>query len=159
MSPRFSKLSISEHLSRRSKLDPATGCREWLSTKSRGYGVLRVGGRHGKTMFAHRLSFEDANGQIPEGMVVCHRCDNPGCINLDHLFLGWQSDNHADMVAKGRNPIIRGVDNGQHILTEEQVRLIRSADGESVRGLARKFGVTHPTIIKIRKRESWTHLS
>jgi hypothetical protein len=159
MSPRFSNLTIAERLSRNSRLDPATGCIEWTSTKSRGYGVLRVGGRKGKTFLAHRLSFEEAKGPIPDGMVICHHCDNPGCINLDHLFLGWQADNHADMTAKGRNPIVRGVDNGQHVLTEDEVRSIRAAKGVSMRGLARRFGVTHPQIIKIRRRESWSHLS
>ncbi len=55
-----------------------------------------------KNQYAHRVAYELATGPIPEGMVVCHRCDTPACINPDHLFVGTQQDNIADMHRKGR---------------------------------------------------------
>jgi hypothetical protein len=63
------------------------------------YGVVDVGGR---SVLAHRQAWEDANGPIPVGLFVLHRCDNPPCVNPEHLFLGTHQDNMADMKAKGR---------------------------------------------------------
>lgn len=79
---------------------PANGCLEWSGvTNRRGYGRLQVQGR---MVLTHRLAWELANGSIPEGMNVLHRCDNPPCCDPEHLFLGTQKDNVADMIAKGR---------------------------------------------------------
>jgi hypothetical protein len=79
----------------------ADDCVEWQGARmARGYGRLRVNGRQ---MLAHRVAWERANGPIPEGYVICHRCDNPPCVNVDHLFLGTQRDNVYDMCAKGRH--------------------------------------------------------
>jgi hypothetical protein len=76
------------------------GC--WVHTNERtakGYARLDIGDKHHK---AHRLAWELLHGPIPEGMVVCHRCDNPPCVRPDHLWLGSIADNNADMAAKGR---------------------------------------------------------
>lgn len=79
-----------------------TDCVEWLGTrKESGYGVVSSGGRKYR---AHRVVWTVCRGPIPPGMCVCHRCDNPNCINIDHLFLGTRKDNYDDMVAKGRQP-------------------------------------------------------
>ncbi|MHB1172823.1 MAG: HNH endonuclease signature motif containing protein [Lacisediminihabitans sp.] len=59
--------------------------------------------RNGRPVYVHRLAWQDANGPIPDGMLVCHRCDNPACYHLPHLFLGTYADNNRDMVAKGRH--------------------------------------------------------
>ena len=76
------------------------GCWVWKnSTNQCGYGRKR---HRGFTWLAHRLSWTIKNGDIPDGLNVCHKCDNPACINPDHLFLGTQHDNINDMVAKGR---------------------------------------------------------
>lgn len=71
-----------------------TGCKD-----TGGYGLKR---KQGKLYKAHRLAWIEANGDIPEGLFVCHKCDNPACINLEHLFLGTNSDNMKDMYNKER---------------------------------------------------------
>lgn len=71
-----------------------TGCKD-----TGGYGLKR---KQGKLYKAHRLAWIEANGEIPEGLFVCHKCDNPACINLEHLFLGTNSDNMKDMYNKER---------------------------------------------------------
>jgi hypothetical protein len=79
------------------------GCIEWTKARSTfGYGRITRGARGAGWAFTHRVAWELANGPIPDGMCVLHRCDNPPCCNPDHLFLGTLSDNTQDMIAKGR---------------------------------------------------------
>lgn len=78
-------------------------CVLWNGTRAGRYGTTRINGRR---IYAHRQAWEDANGPIPPGMLVCHRCDEPLCVNPDHLFIGTQSDNMRDARDKGRlNPL------------------------------------------------------
>ena len=85
-----------------SKVNKTDGCWEWTAyLNKQGYGRYGIGSN---VYRAHRLAFEEAYGPIPEGMFVCHKCDNPSCVRPDHLFLGTNSDNLKDCSAKGRHP-------------------------------------------------------
>jgi len=76
-------------------------CKEWYGAKnSEGYGTTTY---KGKIIYAHRLAWIKKNGDIPKGMYICHKCDNPSCYNINHLFLGTPKDNCQDKVKKGRN--------------------------------------------------------
>ena len=101
-----------------------------------------------------------ANGPIPAGMQVLHRCDNPPCVRPDHLFLGTNKDNVDDKMAKGRHKCPHGTDHHRAKLTEDQVREIRRlrSAGEEIKPLAKRFGVTHPLISAIANRRIWKHV-
>jgi len=96
-------------------------------------------------------------------MFVCHKCDNPGCVNLDHLFLGTPQDNARDMIAKGRANMTRvhqGHRNPRAKLTEETAiaAMARLLCGESQASVARGFGVGPTTITNLWSGRSWSHL-
>lgn len=115
---------LSERLARRLRPE-ADGCVVWTGyRRAGGYGQISRGGAAGGLVQTHRAAWELANGPIPDGLFVCHRCDNPPCCNVEHLFLGTVADNAADMVAKGRSA--RGGRLPQTKLTDEQVAEIRA---------------------------------
>lgn len=138
----------------------ADGCWVWQGIRDRdGYGVFksrRNGVRWG--MRAHRLAYSIYHGPINEGLCVCHTCDNPSCVNPDHLFLGTDEDNRLDKIAKGR---ARG-HGGNHPaakLSDQAARDIRqryARGGVSQRRLAMTFGVHQSVISKVIRREIWT---
>ena len=112
-------------------------------------------------MHAHRASWMFANGPIPEGMYVLHRCDNRRCVNPGHLFLGTDRDNMDDMIAKGRCRSPKGQRNGSAVLTESDVIEIRRqlADKVPQREIGRRFGVAQTTIEEISTGRNWAWLS
>jgi hypothetical protein len=147
-----------------SRVDKATGdqCWEWRGARNeRGYGVAWNGKR---TRLAHRMAWEIAYHREPSDC-VCHRCDNPACCNLAHLFEGSRADNLADMRAKGRAaPMprrdMRGENHTGAKLTAATVREIRRMldAGNSQWELALRFGVAPSNISAIATRRSWRHI-
>jgi hypothetical protein len=150
--------------------EPNTGCWLWTGYVDReGYGVFCTGSRQSKTrrkIRAHRLSFELFCEPIPDEKLVCHKCDNPSCVNPEHLFIGTPADNVADMDRKGRRrnggKAQFGDKNGNAKLTASDVAFIRKAHiANSRKGpnstsfLASKFGVTTATIHKIVVGHLW----
>lgn len=129
-----------------------TGCIEWHgSANAKGYGMMVYKGR---IHAAHRVSWQEHKGEIPAGLLVLHRCDNPKCVNPEHLFLGTNQDNMDDMKQKGRQFTPRGEEHKRSKLTWDAVRDIRSS-GESARSLAAKYGVSDMTIYYVKTGKGW----
>ncbi len=135
-------------------------CWIWAAAIDRdGYGIFR-GTVGGKTYTkAHRYSWVFHTGEIiPSGTLVCHKCDNPRCVNPDHLFLGTPADNMRDKISKGRHRARKGADSPSAILTEEQVlRIVK--DPRPYAQIAADYGVRPSTIGSIKQRVAWRHLS
>ena len=138
----------------------ASGCILWVGmTNKNGYGQINAGGKLGRLLRAHRVAYEIANGPIPDGLCVLHSCDNPPCINPDHLFLGTNVENKADCVRKERQA--RGEGAGKARLTIDQVREIRRLYDNNLSTqvqLAAMFGMKQPGISSICRRENWKHV-
>lgn len=133
----------------------AGGCWEWLgSLTDRGYGRFHLGG---KTLRAHRVSWELFRGSIPDDLYVLHKCDNPRCVNTSHLFLGTHQDNMDDRSEKGRVPERHGIKSGTAKLTDEDVLKIRESSETGVE-LSRLFGVSTSSISLIRSEKTWAHI-
>lgn len=135
------------------------GCWIWTGGKARaGYGTFHVTGN--KYVPAHRFSYMLSKGPIPEGLYICHKCDNPPCVNPDHLFAGTQVENMQDAIRKGRFKI-QGEDSWHSKLTTLEVLGIREAyaNGGVIKAeLARRYCVTPQLIGKIISRKLWTHI-
>jgi hypothetical protein len=130
-------------------------CIEYAKCKDRrGYGVDH---RNGKTYRAHRLAWADSYGEIPDGLVIRHACNNRACINLEHLLLGTQADNIKDMIEQGRHA--KGSARGNAKLAETDIPDIRRrlANGESYTSIARVYNVNRTTITRIAHGETWVH--
>jgi len=156
------------------------GCWIWTAKRNLGGyghfwdGTYLASGRN-RLAIASRWVYEHTNGPIPDNLLVCHRCDNPPCVNPSHLFLGTRDDNLRDMMNKGRDRhpcgpdhgmrlrpdrTPKGVRNGRAKLTEVEVLAIREAHeaGRSQRAVARDFGVRPETVGHIVRRKTWTHI-
>lgn len=134
---------------------PEAGCWLWTAgTDPAGYG--RILSPQRRVFAAHRLSWELHRGPIPAGMCVCHKCDTPGCVNPDHLFLGTHAENAADMIAKGRHlgRKRRGEATASAKLTVAQVLAIRAHPG-SQKQIAREFGISPTSVCYIQARRNW----
>lgn len=114
-----------------------------------------------KMVKASRVAYELHFGQSPGRNHVCHRCDNPICVNPPHLFFGTHTDNMRDMTSKGRNKAWKGESNSQHKLTEAEVLSIRRKYIPRIYGtikLAREFRVSQQLIMQIIHRKAWKHI-
>lgn len=150
--------SISERLL--SKCEPVTECGCWIWTgavskaKNGEYGVLNIDNK--KHVYAHRLSAKHLGGLEIDGMVVRHVCDNPSCINPNHLTVGTQADNIRDRCARRRTAT--GERASRAKLTEAQVAEIRESR-LSHRAIARIYGVSHSTVGGIKRGVYWKCLT
>jgi hypothetical protein len=131
-----------------------TRCWIWAEGRDR-YGRFWNGT---KTIGAHRWSYEFHKGPLQEGLCVCHECDEPFCVNPEHLFAGTHRDNRSDCLEKGRTA--RGSSNGTSKLTEKQVLEIRTRPifHGSDAAIAREFNVGKSIISAIRNRKTWRHV-
>lgn len=131
-------------------------CWEWQGARTKiGHGRFRIGGHF---VYPHRYAYELFNGSIPENKSVCHRCDNPPCVNPAHLFLGTHLENMRDKEMKGRGNKPNGERHFATTLKAEQVQLIRAlyASGNyTYVELARKYGVSKACIGEIIKKITW----
>ena len=135
----------------------ADGCWPWEGTHNAdGYGLVTI---DACTELVPRVVWTLENGPIPEGKHVLHSCDNPSCCRLDHLFLGTHQDNMADRDAKGRQASNSGEDNSNAVLTEKQVREIKTLKGSMSQGeIAEMYGVSRGQIGHIHRGVSWGHV-
>lgn len=137
----------------RVEMVPFSTCWYWIGGMyADGYGKAR---HQGKECKAHRYSYMLHKGPIPNGMHVCHKCDEPSCVNPDHLFIGTRNENMRDMAEKGRSA--HGARHGMAKLSIEQVREIRAKrdNGQSMRAIAAEYGVSGGRISEIVHRKSW----
>jgi hypothetical protein len=130
-------------------------CWLWTGSTRRGYGSISFVGHHGGRISTHRFAFEQANGPIPDGLVVRHKCDVRLCCNPAHLELGTTADNNRDMLLRGRQA--RGSRHGNARLTEAQVADIRASldAGEKQTVLADRYGVSQAHISLIHRGAAW----
>jgi len=147
--------SIMEKIKNRfwSKVEKTTECWIWIGAKSNGYGVCSL---NGKTYFTHRLSWEWANNKsIPDGCIICHSCDNPSCVNPEHLRADSVQSNVNDRVERNRSA--KGKNNGQARLTEKDVKDIKVLrnKGWTEKAIADLYDVSRSTISHILHGRTW----
>jgi len=150
----YQRPALPERFDAKWKLDEPTGCWLWIGAKVRrtdNYYQPIIGTWRSRTENAHRIAWMLYHGDIPDGLHVLHHCDNPICVNPNHLFLGTHQDNMDDMVLKKRN---------HKKLTAEEVTAIRRRYDarERPKDLAAEYGVTPTLIVYIGKRKTWRHI-
>ena len=141
-------------------------CWLWSGTVSdSGYGVISDSSGHPRVKKVHRVVYAHFVGEIPNGMMVCHRCDVPLCVNPEHLWLGTNADNMRDMGEKGRSLFHKrnfvGENHGNSKLTESQVRAIRQrrADGLTFAAIGAEFNISTSSAHLVCAGRSWRHVS
>lgn len=114
-----------------------------------GYGRVHVG--RGKYVRHHRKTWQDSHGPIPKGCVIRHKCDNPSCVNIEHLEIGTQLDNIADRDSRGRTA--KGLNNGRCKVTPEMIKIITNSQ-ESSRALGRSLNISHTSVLWVRNKKT-----
>ena len=141
-------LGVSEKDAFEAKIQKTDKCWVWQGTKNGyGYGIFMIAG--GKTVRAHRYAYELFVGQIPDGKIIMHKCDNPPCVNPDHLQIGTKAENNADTAKKRRHNY--GLNHWNGRLTDDDIAMIcASTETQSV--LAAKYGVNQSHISRIKNK-------
>lgn len=151
-------IPVKNRLLSKVKINEMSGCWEFNgSNDARGYGMLMV---NKKPTRAHRVSYTEFIGQIPDELFVLHKCDNPCCVNPDHLFLGTHRDNMIDRKIKNRSYRAIGSKHPGAKISESDIPLIRKRlmDGESSSAIAKNYSVNRRQIYKIKKGKAWSHV-
>jgi hypothetical protein len=144
------RIPISKKIETNSIRIPESGCWIWMSTiHESGYGRVCLGK---KPFLAHRASYEEKYGKIPNGLMALHSCDVKSCVNPDHIFVGTQQDNMNDKVRKNRQA--KGISHGNAKLTEDQAREIKFSSETSIK-LAAKFNYSASMIREIKNGNLW----
>lgn len=154
-----SKAPLAERLRRGLRLNEKTGCLEWTGhCHWKGHGQISIGGRNAGIGYTHVVAWEMENGPVPEGMIVCHRCDSPACCNPEHLFLGTRADCTALMVSKNRHS-----HGERHAVKLNSSIVLRIKEllrlGLTQQEIADDFGVARSMIGLIKQGKRWKHLS
>lgn len=140
-------IDIALYLEEHSIPEPNSGCLLWTGWyTSDGYGGIGINYKKYK---AHRISWESIHGKIDDNMHVLHKCDNPACINVDHLYLGTPKDNSDDRGRRQRQ---------DSYLTEDDVRAIRK-DTRIQRIIAEDYNITQANVSYIKLRKGWIHVT
>lgn len=150
--------------------DPETGCRVWMRNRKKtqyglAYGKTQASPRKtqspGKYWSTHRLMWRVVKGPIPEGKFVLHKCNNPPCINIEHLYIGDHNQNMQDKVKANRQSFSRGELHPLAKITEEDVRVIRKlyAMGIVPRVIAEKYNLTKDGVYQAATRRTWSHVT
>jgi len=139
------------------RVEKLDGCWIWQGGRYRnGYGQLQV---NKVKKLAHRVAYEISIGPIPDGLLVCHTCDNRVCVNPKHLFLGTHKDNTHDMIVKGRKHVAYGEKTTNVRLTEKEVIALRASYPRNTqRQLAKQFNIAASTVHAILNRLTWRHI-
>lgn len=169
--PTLTDKAKARFLSKVSIVPTADGCMEWMAGRNKaGYGTVSLGN---KTFVATRIMYALHYGIDPSELNVCHTCDNPPCINPEHLFLGTKADNMQDMLSKGRankacgerhrsrtspETLSRGDTHNSSKLTAADIPLIR-ADTRMHCVIADEYGVVRSVISNIKRRHTWKHIA
>ena len=141
---------VTSHIDGKYTPEPNSGCWLWTyHTNSKGYGVVKVNKKDCK---AHRISFQEFVGDIPDGAIVMHTCDNPSCVNPRHLRIGTYSDNTRDMYLKNRFPL-------QKINAEVANKIYEDCKLMKQKDVAEKYGVGFRTVSAIATGKTWSYIN